>query len=122
MTSSLAFLPKLVFVVVDQISPNDLCMGKNLDVPVLFILQRFLIALFGEKQAHPVALVTHRGIMGQDMEDNHVPGVFIEPGQIHVVMPLVILGTCLNPGFLHPLGNGFSITHNAFLLSPAVRA
>ena len=115
-------LPKLVFVVVDQISPKDLGMGQNLDVPVLFILQRLLIAFVGEEQAHPVALITHRGIVGQNMEDNHVPGVFIEPGQIHVAMPLVILGTCLNPGFLHPLGNGFSVTHNAFILSPVVQA
>ena len=97
-------------------------MGENLDVPDLFIRQRFLVALVGEKQAHPVALIIHRGIVGQNMEDNHAPGVFIEPGQIHVVMSLVIPGTGLNPGFLHPLGNGFSVTHNAFLLSPVVRA
>ena len=83
-------------------------MGNNLDVPVLFILQCFLIALVGEEQAHPVAFVTHWGIMGQDMEDDHVPGVCIKPGQVHVVMPLVILGTGLNPCFLHPLGNGFT--------------
>ena len=97
-------------------------MGQNLDVPGLFILQRLLVALVGEEQAHPVAFVTHRRIVGQDMEDNHVPGVFIEPGQIHVVMPLVILGTGLNPGFLHPLGNGFAVTLRAVLLSPGVRA
>ena len=112
-------LPKLVFVVVDQISPNDPGIGQNLNVPVLFILQCFLIALVGEKQAHPVALITHRGIVGQNMEDNHVPGVFIEPGQVHVVMPLVILGTGPNPGFLHPLGNGFSVTHGDTCFDPA---
>ena len=115
-------LPKLVFVVVDQISPKDLSMGQNLDVPGLFILQRLLVALVGEEQAHPVALVTHRGIMGQDMEDNHVPGLFVEPGQVHLVMPLVVLDTGPNPGFLHPLGNGFAVLHGVFLLSPAVRA
>ena len=114
--------PTLFLMVVDQISPNDLGMGQNLDVSVPFVRQGFLIALVGEEQAHPVAFVTHRGIMGQDMEDNHVPSVCIKPGQVHVVMPFVVLGTSLNPGFLHPLGNGFSVTHNAFLLSPAVRA
>ena len=112
-------LPKLVFVVVDQISPNDLGMGDNLDVSVPFVRQGFLIALVGEEQAHPVAFVTHRGIMGQDMEDNHVPSVFIEPGQIHVAMPLVILGTGPNPGFLHPMGNGFSVTHGDTCFDPA---
>jgi hypothetical protein len=92
-------------------------MGQNLNVSVLFVRQSFLIALVGEKQAHSVAFVTHRGIMGQDMEDNHVPGVCIKPGQVHVVMPLVILGTSLNPGFLHPLGNGFAVLHCDFPFS-----
>ena len=101
-------LPNLVFAIIPQVPLNHFRMGKNLDVPVLFILQCFLIALVREKQAHPVAFVTHWGIMGQDMEDDHVPGVFIKPGQIHVVMPFVILGTGLNPCFLHPLGNGFT--------------
>ena len=94
-------------------------MGQNLNVPVSFMLQRFLIAFVREEQAHPVAFVTHRGIVGQDMEDNHVPGVCIKPGQIHVAMPLVILGTGLNPGFLHPLGNGFSVTHGDTCFDPA---
>ena len=76
-------------------------------------------ALVGEEQAHPVALTAYRGIMGQDMEDNHMPGVFIKTSQVHVVMPLVILGTGLNPGFLHPLGNGLTVTHGGTCFDPA---
>ena len=94
-------------------------MGQNLDFPILFVLQSLAIALVGEKQAHSVTFFAHWGIVGQDMEDNHVPGVFIEPGQVHVVMPLVILGTGPNPGFLHPLGNGFSVTHGDTCFDPA---
>ena len=71
-------------MVVDQISPKDLDMGQNLDVPILFVLQSLAIALVGEKQAHSVTFFAHWGIVGQDMEDNHVPGVFIEPDQVHV--------------------------------------
>ena len=112
-----ASLSYLVFAVIEEITPNDLCMGQNLDVSALFVLQSLAIALVGEEQAHPVAFVTHRGIVGQDMEDNHVPGVFIKPGQVHVVMPLVVLGTCLNPGFFHPLGNGFDVWHFDFPFS-----
>ena len=55
-------------------------MGQNLDVPAFFVLKSFAIALVGEKQAHPVTFVTRRGIVGQDMEDYHVPGVFVKPG------------------------------------------
>ena len=84
-----------------------------MDVPDLFVRQSFLVALFGEEQAKPVAFVTHWGIMGQDMEYDHVPGVFIKPGQIHVVMPFVILDTRANPGFFHKLGNGFPVIHGS---------
>lgn len=59
-------LSYLIFAVIEKISPNDLCMGQNLDVPAFFVLKSFAIALVGEKQAHPVTFVTHRGIVGQD--------------------------------------------------------
>lgn len=101
-------LPNLVFAIIPQVPLNHFRMGKNADVPVPCILKGFLVAFVGQVQPHLIAFVTHRGIMGQDMEDDHVLGVFIKPGQIHVVMPFVILGTGLNPGFLHPLGNGFT--------------
>ena len=36
--------------------------------------------LYLSDKGYQKALVPNRGIMGQDMEDNHVPGAFIEPG------------------------------------------
>jgi len=83
-------------------------MGENADVPALRILKGFLVAFVGQIQPHSVTLVAHRGIIGQNMEDNHVPGILVKPGQIHVVMPFVILSTGTDSGFLHELGNGFS--------------
>lgn len=73
-------LPNLVFAIIPQVPLNHFRMGKNADVPAMCILKGFLVAFVGQIQPHLIALVTHRGIMGQDMEDNHVPGVFIEPG------------------------------------------
>ena len=53
-----ASLSYLVFVVIEEIATNDLCMGQNLDVSAHFVLQSLAIALVGEEQAHPVAFVT----------------------------------------------------------------
>lgn len=73
-------LPNLVFAIIPQVPLNHFRMGKNADVPALCILKGFLVAFVRQVQPHLIALVPNRGIMGQDMEDNHVPGAFIEPG------------------------------------------
>lgn len=43
-------------------------MGKNADVSAPCILKGFLVAFVRQVQPHLIALVTHRGIVGQDME------------------------------------------------------
>ena len=101
-------LPNLVFAIIPQVPLNHFRMGKNADVPALCILKGFLVALIGQIQPHSISLVTNRGVVGQDMEDNHVPGIFVKPGQVHIVMPFVILGTGTDTGFLHELGNSLS--------------
>ena len=74
----------------------------------LRVLKGFLVAIVGQIQPHSVTLAAHRGIVGQDMENNHMPGILVKPGQIHVVMPFVILSTGTDSGFLHELGNRLS--------------
>ena len=101
-------LSDLVFAVIMQVPVDHFGMGENTDVSALLVFQSLLVAVVRQIQPHSVTLVTNRGIVGQDMEDNHGPGIFVKPGQIHVVMPFVILGTGTNPGFFHKLGDGFT--------------
>ena len=86
-------LSDLVFSVIVQIPIFHFRVRENADMTAFLIFQCLGIALFREIQPHSISLVTNRGIVGQDMEDNHVPGIFVKPGQIHVVMPFVILST-----------------------------
>lgn len=101
-------LSDLVFAVIMQVSVNHFGMGENADVAALLVFQSLLVAAVREIQAHPVTLLTHRGIVGQNVEDDHVPGAVIKPGKIHVIMPFVILGTGTNLGSFHKLGDGFT--------------
>ena len=82
--------------------------NTHADVSALRVLKGFLVAIVGQIQPHSVTLAAHRGIVGQDMENNHMPGILVKPGQIHVVMPFVILSTGTDSGFLHELGNRLS--------------
>ena len=101
-------LSDLVFAVIMQVFVDHFGMGENADVAALLVFQSLLVAVVREIQAHPITFVTHGGIVGQNMEDDHVPGVVIKPGKIHVIMPFVILDTGTNPGFFHKLGDGFT--------------
>ena len=74
-------LPNLVFAIIPQVPLNHFRMGKNADVPALRILKGFPVALAGQIQPHSVTLVAHWGIIGQNVEDNHVPGILVKPAK-----------------------------------------
>ena len=73
-------LSDLVFPVIAQIPILHFRVRENADMTAFLIFQCLGIALFREIQPHSISRVANRGIVGQDMEDDHVPGVFIEPG------------------------------------------
>ena len=59
----------------------------------------------------------NRGIVGQHIEDNHVPGVLGKPLQIHVLMAVVVLRPGFEAHFLHQLAHGLTLRHGVHLLS-----
>ncbi len=108
---------QLIGAVIVQMSLAHLGMAENLDVALFLVLQAFLVSGLRQKQAGPFAFPAHRRIVGQHIEDNHVPGVLGKPLQIHVLMAVVVLRPGLEPHFLHQLAHGLTLRHGAHLLS-----
>ena len=113
-----SFSTQLIGAVIVQMSLAHLGMAENLDVALFLVLQAFLVSGLRQKQAGPFAFPAHRRIVGQHIEDNHVPGVLGKPLQIHVLMAVVVLRPGLEPHFLHQLAHGLTLRHGAHLLSP----
>ena len=94
-----------------QMPLTHLGMAENLDVALFLALQAFLVSSLRQKQTGPFALPSHRGIVGQHIKDNHVPGVLSKPLQIHVLVPVVVLRPGFDPHFLHQLAHRFPLLH-----------
>ena len=103
-------LPKLVFVVVDQISPKDLSMGQNLDVPGLFNFPSFLPASGHKKSGSPgaakIVVVLHGTLIVQS-------GHGIEQGCQQIGSGIANLGAVVRDP-LHDTGN----VHGSYLGEP----
>lgn len=94
-------------------------MALHLDMALFLVLQAFLVSGLRQKQAGPFAFPAHRRIVGQHIEDNHVPGVLGKPLQIHVFVAVVVLRPGLEAHFLHQLAHSLTLRHGAHLLSRA---
>ena len=89
--------------VIEQIAPAHLRMVPDLDKSLLLVLQGFAITGFGQEQAHFFSLPPHRGVMGEDVKNDHVPGVRVKPFQSHDI----VTGQLLRPGLLPGLRQHF---------------
>ena len=108
---------QLVGAVIVQMALAHFGMAENLDVALFLVLQAFLVSGLRQKQAGPFTFPAHRGIVGQHIEDNHVPGVLGKPLQIHVLMAVVVLRPGFEAHFLHQLAHGLTLKHGVRLLS-----
>ena len=70
---------ELVLPVIVQVSVSDLRVAHNPDMPLLLAFQGLFISLLGEKGAAAFPFPANRGISGQGIKNNHVPGVLREP-------------------------------------------
>ena len=93
--SSLQFT---VFVVIAEVASYDLRMVLYFDKSLVLVLQGLSVSGFGQEQAHFITLVSHGGLMGEDVKDDHVAGIGIEPLQGHDIVTGHLLGTGLLPG------------------------
>lgn len=88
--SSLQFT---VFVVIAEVASYDLRMVLYFDKSLVLVLQGLSVSGFGQEQAHFITLVSHGGLMGEDVKDDHVAGIGIEPLQGHDIVTGHLLGT-----------------------------
>lgn len=92
-----------VFGVISEVSCCHFGVVSDLDKSLILVLLCPPIALFREEQAHTLTLKTHRGLMGENIKYDHVPGIGGEPFQDHDVMP----GQFLRAGLLSGLRKHF---------------
>ena len=98
-----------VFCVIAEVSRSHFGVVSDLDKSPVLVLPGFLVSLLGEEQPHTLTFVSHRGLMGENIEDDHVAGVRVKTLQSHNVMA----GQFLRPGLLpclckhFPDGSGF---------------
>ena len=46
----------------------------------VLVLPDFLVSLFGKEQPHTLTLISHRGLMGENIKDDHVAGSYLKNG------------------------------------------
>ena len=84
-----------VFCVIAEVSRSHFGVVSDLDKSPVLVLPGFLVSLLGEEQPHTLTFVSHRGLMGENIEDDHVAGVRVKTLQSHNVMA----GQFLRPDF-----------------------
>ena len=70
------------------------------------VFQSLAISGFCQEQAHFLSLPAHRGLMGENVKDDHVPGIRVKPFQRHNVMPCQLRRPGLLPGLRQHFPNG----------------
>ncbi len=98
-----------IFCVIAEVAGNHFGVVFDLDKSIVLVLPGFLVSLLGEEQPHTLTLISHRGLMGENIKNDHVAGVRVKTLQGHNVMA----GQFLRPGLLpclrkhFPDGSGF---------------
>ena len=92
-----------VFCVIAEVAGYHFGVVSDLDKSHVLVLPGFPVSLIGEEQPHTFSFVSHRGLMGENIKDDHVAGVRVKTLQSHNVMTSQFL--C--PGFLPCLRKHF---------------
>lgn len=92
-----------VFCVIVEVAGNHFGVVSDLDKSLILVLLCPPVALFGEEQAHTLTLVSHRGLIRENIKNDHVAGVRVKTLQSHNVMA----GQFLRPGLLPCLRKHF---------------
>ena len=93
-----------VFCVIAEVAGYHFGVVSNLDKSLILVLPGFLVSLLGEEQPHTFTLISHRGLMGENIKNDHVAGVRVKTLQSHNVMA----DQFLCPGLLPCLRKHFS--------------
>lgn len=93
-------------MVIVEVPGAHLCVVLDFDKSLLLALQGLAVSGVCQEQAHFFSLPAHRGIMGENVKDNHVAGIRIKPLQGHNVMSGELCGPGLLPGLRQHLPNG----------------
>jgi hypothetical protein len=111
-----AFLQHPVFPVIVEVSAHHFGMVPDLDMFLILVAQRFLIALLGEEQPHTLAFPSHGGVTGKHVKDDHVPGIRVETLQAHNVMARQFLRTGFLPCLCKLLPDGSGLIRQMVVL------
>ena len=82
-------------------------MTENFDMPFFLILQTFFISCLCQIQPGSFAFPSNRGIICENIKNNHMTGIIGKSLQTHIRMSVIFFCPSFDPHFFHQFSNRF---------------
>src|SRR5699024_5694513 len=100
------------FLVIMKMSGKNVGMAADADHTFFLQMFCFSVSHIIQIETHSVPAASPRGFLRYNVKDNHVPCIVCKTVQIHIVMPFVVLRSCLHPHLFNPFSDGFPHSHS----------